>query len=526
MCKYEESSSDMDKGAGFAYSPFTPDSCAVAPPEPFNFVIGIQILKSNSSPLKTPLSPVSHSRRLRSERLALMVLRMSFALLVPALIVIWTVAGVLVGQQSTETLGNTGAAGALGGLYQAATPTIEVYDPNTEEAATPTPIPQDERKALLNQVWGTIEQNYLDPEFNGADWQALRDEYLGKALDAPTSYEFYGAISGMVGKLNDERAAFTPPRNLPAPANVPQASDSFANIGVTGVYEDNSLLVLYVYADGPAGKSGMQRRDRIASINGKPVTSAEDAEALSGMVGTPVDIVVRSFDGQARQLTLKREILVGQPRVSARQLAEDPTIAYLAMPPSMEAGGLDFQTIYHLDKQYRLFQVQDVPVKGLVIDLRHTGGSSQTNLIVAMGQISAGKLGSFEARNPANSAALEVLPCCMYDRFANVPLVLLVDEGTQADAEIMAAALQASGRARLVGTRTAGVSQSTAAYSYEDGSSLVFPQWRYLLPDGSNVDGRGLQPDVEVTQDWTLFAADNDPYIQAAVSLLHSMTTP
>ena len=472
--------------------------------------------------------PDSPSSRTRFD--GLLALRLGFALLLPALILAWTFFGAMGGESkpasSRPPTGNAAAAR----LYQAeqgsVTPssTIEVYDPDKAVASTPTPIPLEERAALFDEVWRTVKQDYIAADFNGVDWQAMSDEYRQTALAAPDAQRFYGAIAQMVARLNDGRSTFTPPRNIPVPSDA-TGERGFANIGVTRTYDDHSLLVLYVYANGPAGKAGIQRRDRITAINGKPVAGAQDDLALSGIVGSKVTITVRSPGGQTRDLTLTREIVVGRAPVFSRQLSEDPTITYLAMP-TLGAANVDVIGIYLLDKTYRQFLVQDIPLKGLVVDLRQTTGSSLAAMTLILGEVTDGKMGRFESRNPANNQDLDVPTGPMHNKYAGVPLVLLVDEGTRGDAEIMAAALQAQGRAKVVGVRTAGDTVSNETYQWPDGSVLSIAQWRFFLPDGSNLDGRGVTPDVTVSEDWTQGTGDSDPYIQAAVSLLHSMGRP
>jgi C-terminal peptidase prc len=406
----------------------------------------------------------------------------------------------------------------------AATPTIEVYDPDKALPSTPTPIPQEERMALFDDVWSTVEQSYIDPEFNGVDWAGLREEYRRRVLDARTPQDYYGAIVEMVGLLNDGRSTFTPPSKVPMPATGAEEA-GFANIGVTRVFDDNSLLVLYVYPNGPADKLGIKRRDRITAINGRPVTSARDDLALSGIVGSRVTLTVVSPGGQPREMELKREIAVGPAPVFSRQLSEDPTLVYLAMP-TLSVANVDQISLYLLNKMQRQFLMQDVPLKGLVVDLRQTTGSSQQTMSFVLGELITGNVGRFESRDTYNNFDLDVPEGPLYKKYGGVPLVLLVDEGTRGDAEIMAASLQAEGRATVLGKRTAGNTVSNETYPYPDGSVLSIAQWRYFLPDGTNIDGRGVTPDVEAAEDWTDYAEDSDPYIPAAVSLLHSLNNP
>ncbi len=457
--------------------------------------------------------------------------RLAFAALIPALILAWTIVGPVLGLGAkARSISASGplaarAVGPVSSLYQAVpTPTVEVYNPDTAVAATPTAIPQDEKEMLFEDVWSIVDRNYLYPDYNGADWGKIYDEYSTRVAGASTPQDLYGALVEMVGRLDDVRSAFTPPPQVPMPNA--ERFRGYANIGAIKVYSDNSLLVLYVYPGGPADKAGIKRRDRITAIEGRPVTEqTREGAALEGLVDTEVGITVRSPAGDTRDLLLKREIVVGKAPVVMRMLGEDPTIGYIQLP-SLAGSGIDYRTLYLLNEMQRRSLMQDVPIKGLVLDLRYTSGNSTLTIAAILGQLTQGNLGTFQARNPTDDFDLDIPEGQLYGKFGSVPVVLLVDRGTQGDAEVMAAALQAQGRAKLVGTRTAGNTVANAEYSLKDGSQLTIPRWRFLLPDGSTIEGRGLSPDVTLQEDWTQYSEDNDPYIEAAVSLLHKMGRP
>jgi C-terminal processing protease CtpA/Prc len=194
--------------------------------------------------------------------------------------------------------------------------------------------------------------------------------------------------------------------------------------------------------------------------------------------------------------------------------------------PTLAVANVDVVSLYLLGKMHRQHLMQDVPLKGLVVDLRRTSGSSLLALNVILGELTTGSAGRFESRGPGGNVDLDVPLGPLYDKYGNLPLVLLVDSRTQGDAEIMAAVLQAQGRAKVVGTRTAGNTVSNETYTFGDESTLTIAQWRFFLSDGSNIDGRGVTPDVEVSADWTAQVGESDPYVEAAVSLLHSMDNP
>jgi C-terminal processing protease CtpA/Prc len=101
-----------------------------------------------------------------------------------------------------------------------------------------------------------------------------------------------------------------------------------------------------------------------------------------------------------------------------------------------------------------------------------------------------------------------------------VPLVVLVDGETASYAEVLAAVLQRENRALVVGTRTAGNTETIYAYTLTDGSRLWLAQEGFRLQNGTNLEGVGVEPDSTVDVDWTHYSEDDDPQLLEALRLL------
>ena len=114
----------------------------------------------------------------------------------------------------------------------------------------------------------------------------------------------------------------------------------------------------------------------------------------------------------------------------------------------------------------------------------------------------------------------------LYDRLKNVPIIVLVDQDSASNAEILAATLQAAKRARVVGTRTMGNTETIVPYDLDDGSRLWLAEYGFKLPDGSTIEGKGVTPDAIVDVDWTDYTTSDDPQIKKAVELLRKSGTP
>ncbi len=412
-------------------------------------------------------------------------------------------------------------AGAVGSQLAAPSPTLEVYDPNKiVPTATPTLLPQATREALFEDVWTTVDYNYLYEDYHGVDWDKIYDEYQPKAMSATRAVDYYKALEDMILELKDDHSAFLPPPSARYERDFANGTLDYAGIGITDVYTDNSLLVLYTYPGSPAAKSGIRPRDRIKAIDDQQVSKETGNGApLAGLVDTKVHVTVRSPEQQPRDLTLTREVILGSPHPSIAQLQADPTIAYLRVPTLFvhSMGAQVEHALTDLDQRYLL---QDVPLKGLVLDLRYNGGGWGTVLNSILGQFTWGNLGTFTSVRSAGFP-LDVKKSDLYERFKAIPLVVLVDAHTQSYAEVLAASLQSKGRVKVVGTQSAGNTETVELYDLADGSRLALAQYAFNLPDGTNLEGRGVTPDVAVNKNWTNYTESDDPDILAAVNLLH-----
>ena len=132
--------------------------------------------------------------------------------------------------------------------------------------------------------------------------------------------------------------------------------------------------------------------------------------------------------------------------------------------------------------------------------------------------LAGGSIGSNVDRT--DTTELNVSSVAVMPQFKDLPLVVLIDAGITGPPEIFAAAIQARGRARIVGVPTAGQSGTGTVHTLGDGSELRFAEIAYRLPNGSAIDGRGVQPDKVVDEQWWRFPLDTDPQVQAAIEVL------
>jgi C-terminal processing protease CtpA/Prc len=136
----------------------------------------------------------------------------------------------------------------------------------------------------------------------------------------------------------------------------------------------------------------------------------------------------------------------------------------------------------------------------------------------------SGAVGEFHAR--VGNEPIEIEPNDLADDYADVPVVILVDEASEAEAEQFAAIMQDQGRATVVGTQTSGQTHGAQTVDLPDGSLLQIVAFGFQLPDGQTLEGQGVTPDVAVEGDWLDYPEAEDPFLLAAFDVLRTAEVP
>jgi C-terminal peptidase prc len=389
---------------------------------------------------------------------------------------------------------------------------------------TPTLLPVEARSAIFEEVWETVHTHYVFSNGRGADWMKLHDEYKPKALQASNVDEFYAAIKKMVEQLEDDHSGYLAPWEAREQDAFNSGNTEYAGIGISGQPRGSLEFMEYVYPDSPAEAAGLKRRDYITAVDGQPFTDADtESMKIRGPVGTSVRLTVRSPGQPPRDITIVRRHITGEENPALTQLESDPSIGYLLIPTfwlqdmdkRVEQGLLDFTN---------QFAGQGRTLKGLIIDLRSNEGGYGTATDGILGQFMEGVIGVTRLNDASVQYSHDPLRTVergrLFDRLRSTPLVVLIDQHTQSNGEVFAAALQSKGRAKVVGTRSAGNTENVEEYNFSDGSRLWLATAYFELWDGTNLEGRGVSPDVAIDVDWTSYTEREDPHVLEAVKII------
>lgn len=388
-----------------------------------------------------------------------------------------------------------------------ATPTDLVPRPTPTLAA----LDLARRTELFDKVWNLINERYFYADFGGVDWQAIKQQYQPRALAAPTTDAFYATLTEMVDELRDQHSRFENPQEAFVQQAAATGQEAYVGVGILAAPVDEGLLVTTVFKNSPASEAGIRRRDMIVAVNGAPVNV--DASGINGPAGTTVQVEIRTPDGVVRTITLARRAVLAQYL---------PEVYVL---PGTRTGYVLIQSFWLQDMAERtqtalqaLLADNGGRLDGLIVDLRGNGGGWRNVLQGLLANFVQGDVGMFYSQE--NSYPFTITPGPLYESLKDVPLVVLVDQETKSYAEVFTAALQAQGRAQVVGVKTAGNTETIFAYDLDDGSRVWIAQEGFKLPDGSDLEGRGVQPDQVINVDWSRFSEARDPQITAAIGLI------
>jgi C-terminal peptidase prc len=414
--------------------------------------------------------------------------------------------------------------------------TASVTAVNQTEAQTATSPPQSTPGAsatvtagqaasrqlrLFQQLWNIVNDRYVYPNFNGYDWPAARNDVEARITQGLTDDQFYDAMRDLIYSLNDDHSDFLSPDEARDEDDEYSGAGKYVGVGViTDANVDKRYIyVLQVFPDSPAARSGIQPHDHILEIDGQPVV-AENGESRSqlfrGPEGSLVTALIRTPGGEPRRVEIQRANVSSAYEVDYRFLPDhgNKRIGYVHVPTLFQEDiGAGARSALRA-----LMAEAGGKLDGVVVDMRTNGGGAYTNLRTMLGLFMRGTAGHLVDRHGVKSAIR--IRSENIGNSQTVPLVVLIGDSTESYAEVFAGALQARGRAKLIGRNSAGNIETLLSHSFDDGSRLWLAEESFRLPDGSSWEGAGLRPDVRIDKGWDEYTASDDPVLAEAIRRL------
>ncbi|MEO1642999.1 MAG: S41 family peptidase, partial [Pseudomonadota bacterium] len=300
------------------------------------------------------------------------------------------------------------------------------------------------------------------------------------------------AIDGMLGSL-DPHSAYLSTSDFERMQVT--TSGEYGGLGIEVTQEDGFVKVVTPMDDTPASRAGLEPGDYLTAINGQPIVglSLDDAvRDMRGPAGSDITVTVLREGEDAFDVTLTREVI--QPK-SVTWRAEDEEIAYLRISTFNE------RTTISLEEA--LDEVRDeigTRPKGIVLDLRNNGGGLLDQAITVSDLfLSGGEIVSTIGRREGDVARYNARGG---EEFRNVPIVVLINEGSASASEIVAGALQDRDRATVLGMTSFGKGsvQTVIPLGAERGA-IRLTTAKYYTPSGRSIQATGIEPDLEVANE-------------------------
>jgi carboxyl-terminal processing protease len=338
--------------------------------------------------------------------------------------------------------------------------------------------------------------------------QLLSAHYLAD-LPPATALE-RAMIRGMVEAIGDPFTVYLEPAAHELMTDT--LSGEYGGIGALISRDPGGRVRLVPLAGGPAEAAGVIEGDILLRIGGEEVAATatldEIGASLRGPAGTVVQIALagRAPGDSAFLLDIVRRA-IPLPSLTGYLSPADPRLGVLAFTTFSERSAQELEAAFR--------ELSGRGAQGLILDLRgNPGGLLESGIEVAGFFLEEGIV-VIERRRGGEEETVHVeAPGPASD----IPLAVIVDAGTASSAEIVAAALQANGRAVVIGTETFGKGSVQLIFELSDGSSLHVTSAQWLTPAGRAIDGVGLVPDIPIEGD----AGDprGDPALMAAVDWL------
>ncbi len=305
----------------------------------------------------------------------------------------------------------------------------------------------------------------------------------------------YGALKGMLSSLDPHSQFMDPDTYTELKVDT---EGKFGGLGIEITIKDGLLTVVTPIEDTPAWKAGIKAKDRIVKINNdltRDMTIIDAVKKLRGKVGEPVNItILRETEKKLLEFKIIRGVIKIQDIKNAKILEQG--IGYIRIVEFRENTATD------LDKT--LDKLKKEGLTALILDLRNNPGGlldsavKVTERFLEKGKLVVSTKSRIVSQNMGFSAD--------YDKpLLNLPIVVLINEGSASGSEIVAGAMQDYKRAIIMGMKSFGKGSVQTVIPLNDGSALRLTTSKYFTPSNKLIHGIGIIPDILVEENKEIF---------------------
>jgi len=344
---------------------------------------------------------------------------------------------------------------------------------------------------IFNEVWKTAEKKFVDVE-------KLNPQKM-----------LYGAMKGVIASFGDPHSEFLDPAE--SEEFLDSLEGNLTGIGAEVGMRDEILTIISPLRGSPAEAAGLLPGDKVFKIGGEIASDFSLFEAVKHIRGEPgTEVVLTVFRGEethSREITITRDFIEIESVISEMR---DDGIAVVTVATFADDTAEEFEEV--------LANLAIQNPKGMVLDLRFNGGGFLDAAIeITSKLLESGEVVRIHERGKTD----QIIPVSGAPLLPQIPLVVLINEGSASSSEIVAGALQDSGRATILGEKSFGKGTVQELISnFSDGSTLRITVAKWFTPSGRDVNEEGIQPDIVVKMELEDYFSDNDPQLDAAVEFL------
>jgi carboxyl-terminal processing protease len=370
--------------------------------------------------------------------------------------------------------------------------------------------PTSKQLGVVDEAWNTIINDYVDKD--KVDLDALRSS----------------AIKAMLESIQDPYAAYFDAAEFKTIEQT-NVQGTYEGIGAMVTIKDGQLTVIAPIAGTPAEKAGIKPQDKILEIDGNSTQGMSLEEAVSKVQGDPGTKVTLQVLHQGEETPV--ELVITREEINLPSVY--PEIGNATSNPSTTPSppvtplpsGIAVITITYFSERTgdeitsALRDVLASGAKGIVLDLRDNPGGVLDSAVTVASQFLKDGIVLYELDSNDEKQTWDVKPGGLA---TDVPLAVLVNGNSASASEVVAGALQDYGRAPLIGNQTFGKGSINHFRQLSDGSAIYISIGRWYTPNGRQIEGNGLTPDIVVDRTEQDIQQGKDPQLDRAIEYIES----
>lgn len=369
------------------------------------------------------------------------------------------------------------------------------------------PVLAQTPQSLYDRAWKLINTKFVDQTNNEQDWSRWRHRYDNVIKDDEDAYV---AIDTMISSLNDVYTKFLNPKDFKEENDSIQGS--LQGIGVQIGVREGKLLVIAPIEDTPGERAGLKAEDEILEIDGqstKGITVEAAADKIRGPEGTQVTLLVKRGSEPAKTYKITREkIEIKSVSTKAPKFVKIPeNIGYIRLSSFISRNATS---------EFEAALVENCNKDGLIIDLRSNPGGLLTNAIYIADMLLDSKVIVSTVDRDGYKDTTRATQRLVTDQ----PIVVLINGGSASASEILSGALKDNNRAIIVGKKSFGKGLVQEINRLPGGSAMHITIQKYLTPNGTDINKKGIMPDYEVEITEEDVKKERDPQLAKAVEIL------